>query len=480
MDQTIKQKSIHGFIWRILQNSSAQIINVVVTFVLARLLTPEDYGVVAMVTVFTSIAMVFINTGFSTAIVQKKTLTDSDKNTIFYAGIIVSLIIYLILYLFSPMIARFYEEPLLVKLVRSYALIVIVSAFYSVQQALIQRELQFKKSFYISIVGAIVHGIVGIALAYLGYGPWALFYSTFADYTICCIITWYAVGWVPKLEFSIQSLKEMLPFGLKIFLTEFLNTIFNNISSLVIGKRYSSEDLAFYNKGNQLPSLVMQQVDGACVTVMFSSLSKCQDDWETGLRMLRREIKIVMFLCAPLMAGMCAVAEPMILILLSDKWLESIPYVRLACVLCLTWALSVKIHALNARGKSEVSLINNLIGKSLEITGLMITYKISVRAIVISKIITSVIGIFITAIASKKYLNYKYVHQVTDVFQPIIIATIMGISVYAFSCFIEMKLINMLICQILLGVIIYTFLSYFFNKENFKYVLDLCVGIIKK
>lgn len=480
MEQTLKQKSVNGVIWKLLQNSSAQIINFIVSIVLARLLTPGDYGIVAMITVFTSLAMVFINTGFSTAIVQKKNLTDYDKNTIFYSGIVVSIIIYLILYFSAPMIAKFYDEFLLLKLVRAYAVTVIISAFYSVQQALIQREMQFKKSFYISIVGAIVHGIVGILLAYWGYGPWALYYSTVADYMICCIITWYVVGWTPKLIFSSSSLKEMLPFGLKILLTNILNTLFNNISSLAIGKQYSSDQLAFYNKGNQFPALIMQQVDGACIAVMFSSLSKYQDDWETGLRMLRREIKTVMFLCAPLMAGMCAVAEPMILLLLSDKWSGSIVYVRLACILCLFWPLSVKTHALNAIGKSEVSLRNNMIEKVIAIIGLMLTFRINVKAIVVSSIITSLVGACITAVACKKYLDYRYLDQVKDVLHSVVLATIMGIIVYVVPNFIELGLISMLICQVLFGTALYTILSYLFNRENYNYVFNLCLSIIKK
>jgi teichuronic acid exporter len=372
---SVKEATIWGFIWRFLQNSTGQLVSFVVSIILARILMPDDYGLIAMIMVFISIAMVFINTGFSSALIQRKDLKPEEIDTVFYSGVITSVVLYWILFYTAPWIATFYGEERLVLLLRVESIIVIIGALYSVQQALIIREMKFWKSFIVNITGAVVYGVVGITYALRGYGPWALVYGAIANYLTCAVIMWIVVKWVPRLRFSIKAFRSMFLFSAKILASNLLDALFNNLRSLIIGKQYSSVDLAYYSKGYQFPTLIMTQVDGAITTVLFSALSKYQDDWETGLRVLRRAMKTSMYVCAPLMAGLYAISEPMILLLLTDKWAGSIEYVRLTTIICVMWPLSARRHALNALGKSGISLILNIIGKALVLIFILSPFK---------------------------------------------------------------------------------------------------------
>lgn len=475
----IKKQTITGFIWRLLQNSCSEVINFIVSIVLARILFPSDYGIIAMITVFTNIALVFVNTGFSPAIVQRKELSEKDIDTIFYSGLFVSIVLYFILFFGASYVSKFYSQPELVPLLRGYSLIILIASSYSVQQALVQREMQFKKSFYMSMSGAIVHGIVGVFLAYLGFGAWAIVYSTLAHYLVCALVMWILVEWKPRLRFSFDSLRRMLPFSLKILISNLINAVFNNIRSLIIGRCYSSQQLAYYNKGYQFPTLIMNQIDGACTSVMFSSLSKFQDNWDSGLKVLRRELRTVYFVCAPVLLGLCAISKPMITVLLTEKWIESVPFVQLVSILCLMWPLSVQTHAINALGKSNVSLAVNIIGKAFTIVGLLITYRISVVAIVVTSICTTFFSAVLTAAVSQRYLKYKITDLLFDIMPSILIALIMAGIVYCLSICIYNPFLNLVI-GVVFGMIIYILLSFIFNRDNFMYLLNLSKSIIKR
>lgn len=477
---SVKEKAISGFLWRVIQNGGAQIISFIVSIILARLLSPEDYGLIAMITVFTNIALVFINVGFSSSIVQKKELNELDINTMFYSGIILATVIYLILFLCAPLISSFYAEPSLTILLRVESLIVIIGSLYSVQQALLIRRLEFKKSCLASILGVITQGLVGISLAYLGFGVWAIVFSTLSNYFVCAIILWVIVDWKPAFQFSFLSLNKVLGFSSKMLFSELLNSIFNNIRSIIIGKQYSSADLAYYNKGYQFPTLIMTQIDGAMTTVLFSSLSSIQDDWrEKGLPALRRAMKMSLYICSPILLGLFAVAEPLVLLLLTEKWANSIIYVRLCCIICLFWPLSAQRHALNARGQSGVTLKLNIISKIITLLLLLATYKHSVELLVSSTIIASLICLIIGMITYKKYLDYPLILQIIDIAPPILLSVVMSFGVWCVSL---LKLSNLvtLVMQVIVGFILYILLSWIFRVDSFFYLLDMVKGLLSR
>lgn len=479
MEQNIKSKAVSGFIWRLFQNAGTQIISFVISIILARILTPSDYGIIAMITVFTNIAMVFINTGFSSAIVQKKELSDTDKSTMFFAGFMLSLVLYSILFFTAPYIAIFYKEPKLIDLLRVESLIIVIGALSSVHRALVTREMKFKKSFFASLYGAIAHGVSGIAFAMLGFGPWALVLSAIINYLASGIVFWCKVDWRPRFTFSFVSFRNMFSFSVKMLFSGLLDSVFNNIRSIIIGRQYSSADLAYYNRGYQFPSLVMTQVDGAITTVLFSSLSKYQSDWENGLRVMRRAMKTSLYVCTPLMAGLCAVADPMIRILLTDKWEQSIPYVRLAAIICAFWPLSSQRHALNSLGKSGISLRQNMIGKAVTIVLLLLTYRHSVMLMIASSILGSCICLVINAFVYRKHLNYQFKHQISDILPTILLSAVMGFATYSVM-FLNLNSVLTLVIQIPLGILIYVLGSMILKFDSFYYVLDIIKNLFGK
>jgi len=479
MNSTLKNKIIGGFVWNLFQKIGTQLMSFVISIVLARILMPSDYGLIAMITVFTNIALVFINTGFSSAIIQKEDLSDADISTMFYSGMGLSFVLYGILYFLAPYIANFYKQPALTELFRVECLIVVIGAAYSVQQALIKRNLQFKKSFACGVVGVIVQGVTGIYLALRGFGPWALIYGTIVHYVVVCVLMWCVVDWKPKIVFSVKSFKSMFSFSVKMLAAGLLDSLFNNIRSIIIGAKYSSSDLAYYNKGYQFPTLIMTQVDGAITTVLFSSLSKFQSDWERGLQVLRRSLKTSLYVCTPLMAGMCAVADPMIRILLTDKWADSIVYVRLVAIICMFWPMSAQRHALNSLGKSGVSLKMNIIGKTMTITCLLLTYRHSVQLMIASSIFSSIIGLFINACFYRKHLGYRLSDQIKDILPPVLLSAIMGFVTYSVM-FLKLSSVLTLIIQIPLGIVVYICLSKLAKIDSFDYILSMAKEFLNK
>ncbi len=479
MENSLKNKTIFGFVWRFLQNAGSQIISFTISIILARILTPEDYGVVALMTIFTNIALVFVRTGFSSAIIQKKELSDTDLSTVFYSGMGMALVLYGILFFSAPYIALLYEEPLLTDLLRVQSLIIVLGAAYSVQQALINRNLQFKKSFAISMCGAVVQGASGIFLALQGFGPWALVYSNVIHYIVAAILMWCIVKWKPKFVFSGASFKSLFSFSSKMLAAGLLDSLFNNIRSIIIGIQYSSADLAYYNKGHQFPTLIMTQVDGSMTTVLFSSLSKYQFDWENGLRVLRRAMKTSIYVCAPLMAGMFAVADPMIRILLTDKWVDSVVYVQLVCIICMFWPLSAQRHALNARGKSGIALRMNMFGKAVTLVCLLLTFRHSVYLMIASSIFASSICLVVNAFVYRKHLNYKFKEQIADILPAILLSVAMGAVVYWITWLPLHDLVKLLI-QVPLGILVYIGGSWLFKLESFSYIMTIVKGYLGK
>lgn len=468
----VKTKAVKGFAWQLLQNGAGYITKFAVSVVIARHITPDEYGVVGMVNTFINIAMVFVINGFSTAVIQKDKIEEKDLSTLFYSSVVLGLILYGILFAAAPAIARFYNLPILLILTRVNALIIVIGMLYNVQTALVMRNMQFDISFRTNLIGAIVQGIVGIAMAYHGYGVWALVISSIVNYLTCAVLMWIWVSWKPKLLFSFEALKENLPFSLKVLGTNLSDAVFNNFMSLIIGKVYSSEALAYYNKGYQFPTLVMSMVDGASNNVMFSALSKFQDDWDRGVNALRTEIQMVMFVTAPMMFGLFGAADTFVRLLLTDKWAGAIPYVRLGCMICIFWPFSVKIHALNSIGKSGISFIVKIVNNTITLVLVLLTYHISVYAMVFSNIIANLINNTIMTFVARKHLNYGILDQIKDALSSISFAALMGISVQCIGSVLPLPLVIRFLIQVVAGVAIYVLLTWLFNRKTLQTTLQ--------
>lgn len=321
MKSTASNKTLSNFIWRFAERCGAQVVTFVVSIILARLLVPEDYGKIALITVFTTIMQVFVDSGLGTALIQKKDADDLDFSSVFYFNFAVCLILYAVMFLAAPLIATFYNDTSLVPVIRVISLTIVISGVKGIQQSYVSRNMMFKRFFYSTLGGTIFSAFLGIGLAYAGFGMWAIVIQQLSNTAMDTLILWITVKWRPKKMFSWKRLKCLLSFGWKMLASALLDTFYNNIRSLIIGKMYSSSDLAFYNQGDKLPAVVVNNINTSIDSVLLPTLSREQDDRERIKNMTRRAIKVSTYIMAPLMMGLAFCATPVVQLILTEKWL---------------------------------------------------------------------------------------------------------------------------------------------------------------
>lgn len=469
-----------NLIWRFLERCGAQLVTFVVSIVLARLLDPNVYGIIALVTIFTSILQVFVDSGLGNALIQKKDADDLDFSTVFYFNILVCVILYLIMFIAAPFIATFYKMPELISVIRVLSLVLVISGVKNVQQAYVSKNMLFKRFFFSTLGGTIGAAIIGIWIAYKGYGVWALVAQNIFNLSIDTIILWITVKWRPKLVFSFKRLKTLYSFGWKLLGTSLINNVYNNIRQLVIGKMYSSSDLAYYNRGKQFPQLIDANVNTSIDSVLLPALSKEQDDKKRIKVMTRRAIKTSTYILFPLLTGLAVCAKPFVELILTEKWLESVPFLQIFCIAYMFEPIqTANLNAIKAIGRSDIFFIQNLIKRSMGIILLIITMQISVKAIALSFLVSGVIGLIVDTYPNQKMLQYNLVEQLKDIFPHILLSTGMGIPVYLLGN-LPFTPIIVLIIQVIIGISLYLCMSILFKVEMFSYLVDTVKSVIKK
>ncbi|OGO90039.1 MAG: hypothetical protein A2Y17_07365 [Clostridiales bacterium GWF2_38_85] len=468
----LKKQVFSGFVWRFVENTSAYFISFIIQIILARLLMPEDFGLIATASVFITIMSVFIQTGFSSAIVQKKELNEVEQSSVFYVGLVFSIILYIILFISSGFIANFYHEPRLIFIIKIQSISLVIGAIISVQTALIQREMNFKLSFIKSIISSFFQAIVGITMALNNFGVYALVYSNLIKDIVVLIIILIIIDWKPKKTFSWYSVKKLFSFSSKVLLTALMNTIRDNTRSLIIGKKYSSEMLGYYNRGYQLPSLVMSNAVGALNSILFPTLSKVQDDHENVLKMYRCILKIACFITFPLMLGLIVLAEPIIIILFTEKWAMSIPYVRLTSIQCMILPFAMCLQVFLSIGRSDLVLKLCIYGFIISFTSLFITYNYGVYWLVVGLIIAEALYCLGEMAVLQKVMKYSILRQFFDVWKSIFSAIIMAFMVYLITIPQYSNLLKLVI-GIPFGIIIYYVFSVLIKNESLFYIKDI-------
>ena len=475
-----KNTVVKNIIWKYLERIGAQGVSFVVSIVLARLLSPEIFGYVALISVIISILQVLVDSGFSGALIQKKNADDLDFSTIFFFNLFISVLLYIGAFFCAPLIAEFYGNADLVPQIRVLCILILIYGVKSVQQAYVSRTMQFKKFFFATLGGTLGSGVVGIFLAYKGFGIWALIFQNLLNYLTDTIILWITVKWRPKKMFSFQRLKALFSFGWKLLVSSMIDTLYNNIRSLIIGKVYSSADLAYYNRGKSWPELIVNNLNSSLSSVLFPAYSKYQDDKQQLKRMVRKAMKTCTFLIAPLLAGLFAVAEPMVRLLLTEKWLPCVVFLRIFCITFVFYPLhTANLSAINALGRSDIFLKLEIIKKVIGIMALAVTIPISVLAMGYSLLFTSLAGQIINSWPNKKLLNYGYLEQLKDILPSIVLAAFMGGCVYPIQ-FIGLPDIVTLCIQVPFGAVIYILGSKLFKLESYTYLLDMIKPAIKK
>lgn len=466
---SITTRAVDGVLWRLSQNFSTTLVNFVLQIWLARLLLPEHYGIIALTSVFITISMVFVQTGFTASLIQKATLSDIEVHSVFYTSIVLALILYLLIYIISPFLSAFYSEPLLSKVLRIQSINIIIASLYSVPVSLIQRNFEFKKTFLAGLISSICQGSIGILLALNGFGVWALVYASLTHSCVYYLIIIIATRWKPKAIFSLSAVRNLFSFSSKILLISLVNTLFNNIKSLIIGRAYNSELLGYYNRGYQIPVLLMNNVDGAINAVTFPALSRFQDDYSILVQKLRRSLQVSIYFVWPAMIGLAVVSKPLIILLLTEKWLLSIPFVVLTSIICMFWPFSVFTHAINAVGKSGLALKLNLLSKSIALLFMAITYRYGIYYFVGSSIFSSIISISITMNVASRLLGFKVRDVISDCAPTLLVSFIMGFCVYLIT-YIPMHTFPQLVIQIMVGVLFYLSITWIFKFPSFLFI----------
>lgn len=452
----------------------------VVSIVLARILSPEDYGTIALVTVFTTILQVFVDSGLGTALIQKKDADDLDFSSVFYFNAALCLILYTGIFAAAPFIAKFYDDFVLVPIIRVISLTIVVAGLKNVQQAYVSRNMQFKRFFFSTIGGTIFSAILGIVLANTGFGVWALVAQQLSNVTIDTLILWVTVKWRPKKMFSWSRLRGLLSYGWRLLVSALLDTGYNSLRNLIIGRVYSKSDLAFYDQGDKFPKAIVTNINTSIDSVLLPSMASEQDTPQRVKAMTRRAIKTSTYIMAPLMMGLAFCAEPIVTLMLTEKWLPCVPFLRIFCITYMFWPIhTANLNAIKAMGHSDCFLKLEIIKTAICLAVLLVSVRFGVMAIAYSALLTSVMSQIVNAWPNKKLLQYGYLEQVRDFAPGILLAVGMGVCVYVIS-FLSLPTIVVLAIQIILGAVIYIGASAILKLEEFKYLLEMVKSLRKK
>lgn len=471
-----------GFFWKLLERFGVSVVQFILQIVLARLLTPEHYGVLSIMIIFTTLANVFIQQGFNTALIQNKDVTEEDYSSVFWVSLGIATIIYCLIFLAAPYIGVFYNTPDIVAPMRVLALMLFPGALNSVQLAKISREMDFKKVFFSNIGGVVVSGVAGIIIAYMGGGLWALVVQTLLNVLVVCIVMRFTVRLRIKFIINWIRVKTLFAYGWKLLVSSLLDTLYQDLRSLVIGKKYDSGTLGYYNRGKHFPQFVINAINGAVQSVMLSAMSAEQDDRTSVKKMMRTSITMSGYVIFPMMAGLAAVAEPLVTLLLTEKWLPCVPYMQ---VYCITFAFypvhSCNLQAINAMGRSDLFLKLEIIKKSYGIIALIIAVLCfdSPLAIAMTGLITTWISWFVNSRPNQKLLGYSMKEQMVDLVPSMVMSVLMAGCVLLIGM-LQVPAIIRICLQVIGGILIYVAFSAILRVKPYYMLLSILKERIHK
>lgn len=479
MENNIKKKVFGGLVWRFAERCGAQGVNFIVSIILARLLAPDDYGTIALITVFINISYVFVSSGFGVALIQKKDADELDFSTVFFFNLFIAIVCYIILFISAPYIAEFYNNLQLISVIRVLAITVVLGGVNSIQESLVSKTMQFKKFFLATSIGTVLSAIVGIWAAYKGFGVWALVGQQLTNQFFDTVVLRIATGWCPKLKFSFIRLKRLYSYGWKIFLSSIIDAIYNNIYSLVIGKVYTNEELGFYNKGQSFPRLIISNLNTSIDSVLFSALSIEQNNIENVKRITRRSIATSTFIIFPAMAGLAGLAESLVKILLTEKWLPCVPFLMFSCFVYAFWPIhTANLQAIKALGRSDIFLKVEIIKKVIGMTFLVITIPFGIYPMMVGRCISTVISWGINVAPNKKILKYGWSEQLLDIAPAGILSVVMFFIVFGVG-FLPINQVLLVILQIIVGGSSYIFMASILKLDIYQYLKSYVIRFCK-
>ena len=478
----LKNKAFSGMIWKFMERICAQVVSLIVSIVLARILMPDDYSIVSIVTIFFTFCNVFISGGLNTALIQKKDADVEDYSTVLHTSMFVALILYMVMFFLAPSIANLYSKQILIPVIRIMSLTFFINAFKSVLSAYTSSNLQFKKFFFSTIVGTIISAFVGIYMAINGYGAWALVAQQMTNSLLDTLILYLTTKYRIIFKVSFKKLKSLFSYGWKIFVSSIISVIYDQINPLIAGVKYTSKDLAYYSKGQSYPGLINSTISDTLQSVLFPIMSKVQDNKEMVLSVTRKYIKVASYVIFPMMIGLFSVSDIFVEVVLTEKWLPIVPYIQIFCFSYMLNIIQVgNLQAIKAIGRSDITLILEIVKKSFYLIIIILFVILSKNPIVLalSSIVCTVFATIVNTYPNRKLLGYKYKYQLNDLLPNLIISIIMGIVVYLIK-YIQISKVLILILQVFIGIIVYILLSKFTKNENLYYLIDYVRSYFRK
>lgn len=476
----LSQKTISGLAYKLAERVGVQVVNFIVSIILARILMPEDYGTIALVTVFITILDVFVTYGFGNSLVVNKKSDDLDFSTCFFFGLCLALLIYAGVFFAAPAIASHYQQPILLPVIRVMALRIPIAAINSVQHAYVQKHMIFRKFFISTSIGTISSGVIAVIMACCGFGIWALVAQYLGNVLIDTICLSFIVAWKPKFIFSFQRLKVIYDYGWKILVGGLIDTGYSQLKNFVIADRYSRKDLAFYTRGDSFAQMGMTAIEPAVDGVVFPALSNCNDDLPTMKNMTRKLIKCTTYIVFPIYFLIMSVAKPLVLVLIGEKWLEAVPYVVIGCLALFFRPVQVINNCIiKATGRSGMFLKLDIIKKTIGIALLFLAIPYGVKAIAMSIVIVNLISTAINVWPNRNLLSYGYREQFMDVVPNLLISVVMAVCV----CFVSLIPINniylIFILQVTVALVVYYVLSVVSRSESYSMIKEKAMSILK-
>ena len=482
MDQTFRNKTISGVIWKAMESGGNQFVKLVISVVLARLLDPQNYKTLTAMIIIVDLADTIVKRGFVTSLIQRKDADNTDFSSVLWIMLALAGVFYVGFYFAAPALAKVYPDPAFVPAMRLIALSLFVGAFNSVQGAIIQRKLEFRKFCMATLGATLFSGSIGIYMAYTGYGVWALVTQQIVGSFTNVILLWLLDRWKPSLVFSLEKARSHFGYGWKLLLSSLLDKGYNSLSSLIVGARFVDDSLAFYSRGKQYPSMISESLNSVALSVLFPAYALHQEDLSRVREMVRKTNRSTSLMIFPMMAGLAAIATPFVHVLLTDKWLPTVPYLQMMCIAYAFYPVeATDLQALLALGRSDAYLKMEIIKKVFGIIALAISVFTFTTPLAISwgYVITCVFSMLVTMVYMKSLAGYRWRDQIWDLLPPILLSAVMWGVVYGVSLLVLPEIVS-LILQVVCGIAVYLGLAVLLKLESFSYLWNAMKSYLTK
>jgi len=477
---SLKTRTVTGLLWSFIDNFFKLGLTFIIGIVLARLLTPREFGLIGMITIFIALSRSLVDSGFTQALIRKQDCTQSDYSTVFYFNLLIGIFIYTVLFFSAPAISRFFDEPELILIVHVLGLVIIVNAFSVVQRARLIKNIDFKLQARITFIASLLSGIISIWMAFSGYGVWSLVVLTLAGALFTTLLLWLWNKWKPSLVFSRTSFADMFSFGYKLMISGLIDTAYRNIYLFIIGKYFSATELGYYTRAEQFKNLPSQNISEVIQRVSYPVLSEMQDDAGRLKLAYQKILRSTMLITSVLMLLMIATAEPLVLALIGEQWLPSVIYLQLLSVVGLFYPLqAINLNVLKVFGRSDIFLRLEIIKKTLAVPVILIGVFMGIKLMIISMIIHSSIAYFLNSYYSGQNIGYSSLQQLKDIGPSLLLALLIGGLVFSLGLFIDQPDYLLLIIQLATGGGAFILLGELSKMQDYIFMKEIFMGKLK-